>query len=91
MKNFSIFLALLIPGKQSIIAKVFDVFMEPLVEELLELWTSVAMYDGTKPMALRHLCCMRFSCGQYMTSRDMAQYEDFLTKVMRLVHGVGHS
>jgi hypothetical protein len=30
---------------------VFDVYMEPLVEELLELWTGIATYDVTKPVS----------------------------------------
>jgi hypothetical protein len=49
-KNFFVLLALLIPVKQSVTSKVFDVYMEPLVDELLELWTSVATYDVTKPI-----------------------------------------
>jgi hypothetical protein len=36
-KNFFVLLDLLIPGKQSVTLEVFDVYMEPLVEELLEL------------------------------------------------------
>jgi hypothetical protein len=47
-KKFFVLLALLILGKQSITAEVFDVYIEPLVEELLELWTGVAAYDVTK-------------------------------------------
>ena len=43
-------LALLIPGKQLVISEVFDVYMEPLVEELLELWTGIVAYDVTKPV-----------------------------------------
>jgi hypothetical protein len=39
---------LLIPGKQSVTSEVFDVYMEPLVDELLELWTGVFAYDVTK-------------------------------------------
>jgi hypothetical protein len=36
-KKFFIILALLIPRKQSVNMENFDVYMEPLVEELLEL------------------------------------------------------
>jgi hypothetical protein len=36
-KKFFVMLALLISGKESVTSKVFDVFMEVLVEELLEL------------------------------------------------------
>jgi hypothetical protein len=53
MKKFFVLLALLIPGKQSVTSKVFDVYMESLVDELLELWTNVAAYDVTKPVGFR--------------------------------------
>jgi hypothetical protein len=33
--KFFVILVLLIPGKESITSEVFDVYMEPLVEELL--------------------------------------------------------
>ena len=46
-KKFFIMLALLIPGKESVTADVFDVYLEPLVEELLELWAGVSAYDCT--------------------------------------------
>ena len=36
-KKFFVMLALLIPGKQSVTSDVFDVYLEPLVEELLQL------------------------------------------------------
>jgi hypothetical protein len=38
-------LALLIPGKESVTSEVFDVYMEPLVEELLQLWYGIPVYD----------------------------------------------
>ena len=41
---------LLSPQKQSITLEVFDVYMEPLVEDLPELGTSIAAYDVTKPV-----------------------------------------
>jgi hypothetical protein len=39
---------LLIPGKESVTIEVFDVYLEPLVEELLQLWAGVPAYDCTK-------------------------------------------
>jgi hypothetical protein len=39
------FMALLIPGPKSP-GKDFDVFLEPLIEELLELWKGVRTYDA---------------------------------------------
>ena len=39
------FISLLIPGPKSP-EKDFDVFLEPLIEELLELWSGVLTYDA---------------------------------------------
>ena len=52
-KKFFILLSLLIPGKESVTSDVFDVYLEPLVEELLELWTGVSAYDVTKEVGSR--------------------------------------
>jgi hypothetical protein len=47
---FFVLLALLIPGKESVTLKVFDVYMEPLVEEILQLWYGISTYDVTKEL-----------------------------------------
>ena len=57
-KKFFIMLALLIPGKQSVTSEYFDVYLEPLVEELVQLWKGVVAYDvlkdvGNKAFKLR--------------------------------------
>lgn len=52
-KKFFVLLALLIPGKQSVTCDVFDVYLEPLVEELLQLWEGVEAYDVTKEVGDR--------------------------------------
>jgi hypothetical protein len=52
-KKFFVLLALLIPRKQSVTSEVFDVYMEPLMEDLLELGTSIVAYDVTKPVGFR--------------------------------------
>ena len=43
----------LIPGKQSVTSDVFDVYLEPVVEELLELWEGVEAYDVTRKIGDR--------------------------------------
>ncbi|KAG8061269.1 hypothetical protein GUJ93_ZPchr0003g17402 [Zizania palustris] len=45
MEESNFMMALLIPGPASP-GKDFDLFLEPLVEDLLELWTSVSAYDA---------------------------------------------
>jgi hypothetical protein len=47
-KKFFILLGLLIPGKQSVTSEHLDVYLEPLVEELLQLWEGVPAYDVSK-------------------------------------------
>jgi hypothetical protein len=53
-KKFFVMLCLLIPGKQSVTSECFDVYLEPLVEELLELWSCVLAFDITKEEGLRN-------------------------------------
>ena len=48
MDQSNFMMSLLIPGPDSP-GKDFDVFMEPLVEELLQLWTGVPTYDALSP------------------------------------------
>ena len=52
-KKFFIMLALLIPGKQSVTSQFFDVYLEPLVEELIQLWKGVDAYDVLKEVGSR--------------------------------------
>jgi hypothetical protein len=53
-KKFFLMLCLLIPGKQSVTSECFDVYMEPLVEELLELWSGVPAFNITEEEGLRN-------------------------------------
>ena len=46
-------LALLIPGKQSVISHFFYVYLEPVVEKLMQLWKGVDAYDVLKDMGSR--------------------------------------
>ena len=50
---FFIMLVLLIPGKQYVTSEFFDVYLEPLVEELVQLWKGVAAYDVLKDHSFR--------------------------------------
>jgi hypothetical protein len=52
-KKFFILLGLLIPRKQSVTSKHLDVYLEPLVEELLQLWDGVVAYDVCKDVGQR--------------------------------------
>jgi hypothetical protein len=70
-KNFFVLLALLIPGKQLVTLELFDVYMEPLVEELLELWISVVGYDVTKPVGF---CAFMLCVVLLRTIHDFSRY-----------------
>ena len=58
-RNYFIMLAVLIPGPKSITAKHFDVFIEPLIEKLLNMWTygvyclDVAQYEQSSHFILK--------------------------------------
>ena len=52
-KKFFIMLALLIPGLKSVTSETFDVYLELVVEELLELWAGIPAYDVTKDVGCR--------------------------------------
>ena len=52
-KKFFLLLALLIPGRESVMSQVFDMYLEPLVEEFLELWSGILAYDVTKEAGFR--------------------------------------
>ena len=47
-KKFFVLLTLLIPGRESVTLEVFDVYLEPVVNELLQLWSRVPTHDVTK-------------------------------------------
>ena len=52
-KKFFVMLALLIPGRESVRNETFDVYLEPLVEEMLELWAGIPAYNVTKDVGCR--------------------------------------
>jgi hypothetical protein len=51
-KKGNILLSLLIPGKHKVAN--MDVYLEPLIDELLELWKGVAVLDVSKSQPHRH-------------------------------------
>jgi len=61
-------LTLLILGKESVKSENIDVYLQPLVEKLLELWKSVRTLDVTKlgdKFLLRTICM--WSLHDYLT------------------------
>lgn len=52
-KNFFLKLVLLIPGPQAPTAKVIDIYLEPLLGDLLKLWEGVSAIDMSKPTGHR--------------------------------------
>jgi len=52
-QNFFVLLSLLIPGQESVTSEVFDVYLEPVVDEFLDLWVGVSTYDITKAIGCK--------------------------------------
>jgi hypothetical protein len=52
-KKFFVMLALLILGKDLVTNANFNVYLQPLVEELQQLWKGVPAYDVLKPLSSR--------------------------------------
>ncbi len=48
-KRFFVILSLIIPGPESVKVANFDVYLEPVIEELEELWKGVARLDILQP------------------------------------------
>jgi hypothetical protein len=65
----------------------FDVYLEPLVDEFLQLWEGIPAYDVTKVVGARTFKLCGIYCGQSMIFLGMAQSADLLTKVMRRARG----
>jgi hypothetical protein len=47
-QKFFLMLCLLIPSKQSVTSEHFDVYLAPLIEELLQLWYGIPAFDITQ-------------------------------------------
>lgn len=52
-KNFFLKLVMLIPGPQAPTSEVIDIYLEPLLEDLLKLWEGVSAIDMSKPIGHR--------------------------------------
>jgi hypothetical protein len=48
VKNEHLMLALIVPGRRQV--KNMDVYLQPLVDELKELWEGIHVYDVSRPI-----------------------------------------
>ena len=46
--------------------KDMNVYIEPLIDELVELWTGVTMYDVCRPIGQTQFQFQQYLHGQYM-------------------------
>ena len=46
--------------------KYMNVYIEPLIDELLKLWAGVTMYDISRPIGKRRFNSMEYLDGQFM-------------------------
>jgi hypothetical protein len=73
MKNEHFMLALIVPGRRQV--KNMDVYLQPLVDELNELWEGIHVYDVSRPIEQRGvLRCMEYVLTPHMIIQDF----DFL-------------
>ena len=50
VKNEHLMLALIVPGRRQV--KNMDVYLQPLVDELKELWDGINVYDVSRPITV---------------------------------------
>ncbi len=55
-KRFFVILSLIISGPENVKVANFDVYLEPMIEELKELWKGVAGLDILHLQVAEHLC-----------------------------------
>ena len=65
------FMSLLIPGPKSS-GKDFDVFLEPLIEELLQLWSGVMTYDAARRRKFKLHATVLWSINDYPVLRTLS-------------------
>jgi hypothetical protein len=51
MKNEHLMLTLIVPGRRQV--KNMDVYLQPLVDELKELWEGIHVYDVSRPIVMQ--------------------------------------
>ena len=64
MKNEHLMLALIIPGRTKV--KNMDAYLQPLVDELKELWDGINVYDVSRPIVVERSFMLYGICS-YMT------------------------
>ena len=61
MKNENLMLALIVPGRRQV--KNMDVYLQPLVDELKELWEGIHVYDVSIPITIKRIFTLYGSCA----------------------------
>ena len=61
MKNEHLMLALIVPGRRQV--KNMDVCLQPLVDELKELWEGIHVYDVSRPIATKRSFMLYCICA----------------------------
>ena len=77
MKNEHLMLALIVPGRRQV--NNMDVCLQPMVDELNELWDGINVYDVSRPIATERIFMLYGICA-YMT-RDFRGLRVFSGKL----------
>jgi len=64
VKNEHLMLALIVPGRRQV--KNMDVYLQPLIDELKELWDGINLYDVSRPIKTERSFMLYGICA-YMT------------------------
>ena len=64
VKNGNLMLALIVPGRRQV--KNMDVYLQPLVDELKELWDGINVYNVSRPITVERSFTLYGICS-YMT------------------------
>ena len=61
VKNEHLMLALIVPGRRQV--KNMDVYLQPLVDELKELWEGIHVYDVSRSIATERIFMLYATCA----------------------------
>ena len=82
-------LALLIPGRESVTSENIDVYLTPLIEELLELWKGVPAIDVSEEPSRQHFKLRLYFFGAFTIFPRTDSHQAKSQKDIERVRNVG--
>jgi hypothetical protein len=78
MKNEHLMLALIVPGRRQV--KRMDVYLQPLIDELKQLWEGIHVYDVSRPILIERSFTLYGICAY--TMHDYPRLGVFLVSML---------